>query len=189
MPKFNNRIKVKSMCVVSHHTPKFKNRMVDISIVTDDNQYYEYEIKILADTLTYMVCKRLRSIFADFQLFKNTDVCVLDTMPESHPFFQFLCTECQQIMCHVKVVSINKIFKRIMIKNTNFKKRTSNRTVNKKLETGDVMTIKSMQYIWQKLLEHKKCKWINENYDVNTIQKLSKKKRRQKQLLRIITYY
>ena len=184
MPKFNDRIKVKSMCIVSHNTPKFKNYVIDLSIITDTNQYYEYEIKIVADTLTPMLCRRLRSIFADFQLFKNTDICVVDTMSEYHPFLQFLLIECQQIMCPIKMVSIHKIFKRIINRNVKFKKRTS----NKKLETG-IMTIKSMQYIWQKIIDHKKCNWITENYVTNIMQKLPKRKQRQKQLLRITTYY
>lgn len=82
------------------------------------------------------------------------------------------------------MVSIHKIFKRIINRNVKFKKRTS----NKKLETG-IMTIKSMQYIWQKIIDHKKCNWITENYVTNIMQKLPKRKQRQKQLLRITTYY
>jgi hypothetical protein len=59
-------------------------KSVDISILTDDNSYFEYTLELRTDVMTKYVARRIRSLFDSFLIDSRTDVVVNPLLDEGH---------------------------------------------------------------------------------------------------------
>lgn len=64
--------------------PSKHMKSVDISILTDDNSYFEYTLELRTDVMTKYVARRIRSLFDSFLIDSRTDVVVNPLLDEGH---------------------------------------------------------------------------------------------------------
>ena len=122
--------------------------MLDIAILTTDNQYIEYRFECRSKVLTSIVGHRIRSLFDPYLITKQSDIIVNNLVDEKDPFYQYLMFLRQHIQ--FKLMSVDK-------------KRTMGRIyyflVKKSLRSGNT------NKVWQMVIDKKICPWITREID------------------------
>lgn len=140
-----NRIRLK---YVYANKRTLKNDVIDIALLTIDNQYIEYTMSFKQTYLTMYVSKRIRSVFSDYIIDRNTDIALNDQITESHPLYQYFMILHQHIDFKFAIIDLNKIVNRI-----NY------------YYTSKCCTKRNFNKVWNLIIENGQCPWIDANVD------------------------
>ena len=108
--QFKNKIRLKYVYISKN---AIKRDVLDIAVLTENNEYIEYTLAFKQQYLTMYVSRRIRSLFADYLIDSNTDIAVNDKLREDHPMYQYLMILHQHINFKLTAVTLDKIVSRI----------------------------------------------------------------------------
>lgn len=148
-----------------------RHDVVDIAILTCDNEYLEYTLEFRQKYLTMYVTKRIRSLFSDFILDSTSDIAVNERIIESHPLYQYFMILHQHINFKFMVVDLDKIVSRI---HYFYSGKSCKKIMFKK--------------VWKTIVDKKQCPWIDENVDL-ALKNQSVKAARRVQVVRMAMFY
>lgn len=166
---------------VQHFQNGHKLGVHDIAFVTVNGDYIEYEITLRQDRLlTPLLVKKLTKLMSDYQITPNTDICLMEDVSKTDPIRMYLRIVCQQMRTNVKTITLKQMIGRICSYSHNL---VSKRVIE------SVQIANYVNRIWIKLVERKRCKWINAEYGEYLNTRNWHKFRLRKQLLRIGAFY
>lgn len=172
--KYMQRHHIKYMCVLKKSD---RTAQLDISLITDDLQYVEFDFSFNLRVMTSTLAQRIRSLFVDFQFDKDTQIVVSPRLVDpSNPFYMYLLFLHQQILFNIRKVTEDQIVRRIATYHKSYIK--SNVKINKR----------HFNQMWSKLVEMDKCPWISKQIEYDLQMKsldYAKRKRR----CRMTLYY
>ena len=129
--------------------PTKRMKSVSVSILTDDNQYFEHLLELRTSKMTKYVGRRIRSLFESFIIDKNTSVLVNSLIDENHLMYQYLMFLRQHIGFKLLAVPIDKMTKKVYF-------FFGHGTAKKKIPV-----IKA----WQMIIDSKSCPWITQSIE------------------------
>ena len=128
--------------------PQRRMQGLEISMLTDDNSYFEYNLELRSTKLTKYVGRRIRSLFQPFLLDSKTDVIVNPLLDESHLFYQYLMFVRQHVGFRLSTATTDRIVSRV---HYFFKRKPAKACQFKK--------------VWNETIESEACPWITKNVE------------------------
>lgn len=120
--------------------------VIDLAILTSNNDYIEYTLEFRQKFLTPTVSRRIRSLFADYIIDKNSDIMVNDRLTEHHPLYQYFMILHQHIQFKLGALTLDRIVGRISYY---YMKKTYSKRFFKR--------------VWKLIIERGQCPWITES--------------------------
>ena len=130
------------------YKPFKKYGTVDISILTDSNQYIEYNVEFRSKIITKWVGKRIRSLFEPYLIDFKTDIAVSPLLDEDHPLYVYFMFLRQQIGFRLSGVDISKAVSRIHY-----------------YFTRKAATKSKFNVVWKKVIACNQCPWITQQIE------------------------
>ncbi len=121
---------------------------IDLSILTDNNQYVEYTLDFKHPHLTKWVAKRIRSLFEPYLIDSKTDIMVSPSMNDTHPLYLYFMILRQHIGFRLSAVDIDKMVGRIHYFYT---RKSADKS--------------KFNAVWKRVIESKQCPWITQSVD------------------------
>lgn len=125
-----------------------KRDVIDLAILTIDNEYIEYTLEFRQKYLTKCVAKRIRSLFNTYLIDSQSDIMVNVDLTENHPLYQYFMFLHQHIGFKLSSLTLDKMVSRIHYFYTH--KGGSKRFFSK---------------VWNIIIKHEQCPWITQEVD------------------------
>ena len=166
--QFKDKIRLKYVYISKN---AIKRDVLDIAVLTENNDYIEYTLAFKQQYLTMYVSRRIRSLFTDYLIDSNTDIAVNDKLKEYHPMYQYLMILHQHINFKLTAITLDKIVSRIHYH-----------------YTGKSGTRYQFNKVWQLIVKKEQCPWITINVDL-ALQNKSPKNAKRIKIVRMAIFY
>lgn len=164
------------MCVLKAST---RTSILDISILTDDFQYVEFEFSYMLPHISKTLAGRIRQLFVDFTLDSTSQIIVSDIVStEDNPFYVYLMFLHQHMQFNINKITLDNIVRRIGTYHRTYIKNTKISQISKR----------HFNALWIKLIEMEKCPWISKQIEYD-LQMKSKSFAIRKRRCRMALYY
>ena len=141
----SQKIHIKHLFVYKYHK---RIKHLDLAILTDSNQYIEYEIDFRSNKLSKWTLRRIRSIFEPYYLDIRSDVMVNKLLDENQAFYQYLMILKQHIGFKLQHVDLKRVLNRIFYFFEKFKAKKPQFAI-----------------VWRRIIDSRRCSWITQQIE------------------------